>query len=175
LALPLIALGTAALGEVEHELISYLIARRERHPGATEPSALETARLRESLRLEALDALLTGTYAGEAAMRARAAQLGYDLAKPHAVLWVDLAPHLRATAPAISPHGTDPTAAHLADELAVSLGAWTRAQESQVAALLPVEREDSSLGEAARRASTLLAKILHSQSWAAGLGAQATT
>ena len=174
LGLPLIALATAALGEIEHELISYLIARRERHPGTSEPSAAETARLREGLRLEALDALLTGTYASDAAMRARAAQLGYDLGRPHAVLWVDLAPHLPATAPAISPRGTDPTAAHLADELTATLGAWTRAREAQVAALLPLDREGAELDEMAQRACTLVSKALRDQPWTAGLGDPAT-
>jgi purine catabolism regulator len=47
---------------------------------------------RATLRAETLDALLAGTYPDEDRMRARAAQLGYDLARPHIALVVDLTP-----------------------------------------------------------------------------------
>jgi purine catabolism regulator len=179
LGLPLVGLAADTLGDVEHELISYLVARRERHPGAAEPSAADAARLRESLRGEVLDTLLTGAFTADHAMRARALQLGYDLARPHAVLWVDLAPHLvsAATHTAISPRGPGPAAAHLADELATSLGAWSRAREAHVAVLLPLPRdgnEPETLDALARRCAALLAKALPDQPWSAGLGETAT-
>ncbi|HKB46757.1 MAG TPA: PucR family transcriptional regulator ligand-binding domain-containing protein, partial [Ktedonobacterales bacterium] len=79
LALPLLALPAAHLAEVENEVIAHIMARREQLPTPSEAPDAYAARVRASLRSEALDALLTGTYAGEAAMRVRAAQLGYDL------------------------------------------------------------------------------------------------
>lgn len=170
LGLPLVALATSQLGEVEHELISYLVARRERHPGAGEPTAADAARLRESLRVEALDALLTGTYASEAAMRARAIQLGHDLARPHAVLWVDLAPHVAHDPPAISLRHTLPAAVHVADELTTAFGAWARPSETRVAALLPLGGEDAALAACRDAAEKLLGRMLGGARWAAGLG-----
>src|SRR5215469_3985380 len=89
---PLLALPNATLGEVEHDLIAHFMMRRDQQQ-SVEPSAADAARLRAGLRSEALEALLTGTYASETSMRARAFQLGYDLTQAHAVLWVDLAPH----------------------------------------------------------------------------------
>lgn len=197
LALPLLALSstaTAQLAEVEREVITHIVARRERQPPALEPFAGEAARLHASLRGEALDALLTGTYAGEAAMRTRAAQLGYDLTQPHSILWIDLAPTAETgTIPAWASGGetythapqrerADPAATHLAEELTSALGAWARARDSHVAALLPLPRADrahrevdsgtppgtaiptsgrfpssaSRLGEVVERATTLL-------------------
>ncbi len=153
LALPLLALSpvaTARLAEVEREVITHIVARRERQPPTIESSASEAARFHDALRGEALDALLTGTYAGEAAMRTRAAQLGYDLTQPHTILWIDLAPPT-ATGEALawtsgrgmyahpSPR-TDPAAIHLAEELASALGAWARGRDTHVAALLALPR-----------------------------------
>ncbi len=175
LGLPLIALATSQLGEVEHELISYLVARRERHAGAAEPTAVDAARLRESLRVEALDALLTGTYASEAAMRARAIQLGHDLARPHAVLWVDLAPHAPADTAAISVAQPLPAAAHVADELTTALGAWARPSEAQIAALLPLGPDDAALANCRDATERLLGRALGPARWAAGLGDRATS
>lgn len=199
LALPLLALSpvaTARLAEVEREVITHIVARRERQPPTVEPSAGEAARFHDTLRGEALDALLTGTYAGEAAMRTRAAQLGYDLTQPHSVLWIDLAPPPTAsdTLPRASGRGiyahtpprTDPAATHLAEELSSALGAWARARDTHVAALLALPRFDrtkreinsnsptgaaiapdgpladtaSSLGEIVERAMTLLNRSL---------------
>ncbi len=174
---PLIALAANNLGEVEHELIAYLIARRERHPLSAEPSAVDAARLRESLRSETLDALLTGAFPAEHAMRSRALQLGFDLSRPHAVLWVDLSPHRSLTDAqndSFSPRGADPTAAHVADELAVSLKAWTHAREGEVAALLPVPRDGAGIDALAQKIDSVLTKLLPVQPWSAGLGEPAT-
>jgi purine catabolism regulator len=113
-------------------------------------------------------------------MRARALQLGYDLVRPHIVLWVDLAPHLSsasASHAAISPRGPGPAAAHLADELATTLGAWSHARETHVAVLLPLPRDGDgteTLDALARRSAALLAKALPDQPWSAGLGETAT-
>ncbi|MGZ3582681.1 MAG: helix-turn-helix domain-containing protein [Ktedonobacterales bacterium] len=155
LALPLIALSATAtprLAEVEREVITHIVARRERQPFIAEPFAGDAAGLHATLRGEALDALLTGTYAGEAAMRTRASQLGYDLAQPHAVLWIDLAPQAEAREAtartssrgvyAAPSHRADPTATHLAEELTSVLGAWARARDSHVAALVVLPRPD---------------------------------
>ncbi|WIG60764.1 MAG: hypothetical protein OJF49_003512 [Ktedonobacterales bacterium] len=176
LALPLLALPATYLAELEHDIITYLIARRDRQPQAvTAPDPIETARLRESLRSEALEALLTGTYAGEAAMRARAAQLGYDLAQPHAVLVVDLAPSAPPLAAALGPHGADPAAAQLAEEFTAAQGAWARAREHQVEALLTIPAREHGLDELAERAGILLARVVDaSVPWAAGLSEPAT-
>lgn len=216
LALPLLALASTAttrLAEVEREVITHIVARRERQPPVTEPSAGDAARLYASLRSEALDALLTGTYAGEIAMRTRAAQLGYDLTQPHAVLWIDLAPQ-EETGDALTrissrgmytppPQRTDPAATHLAEELTSALGAWARARDTHVAALLALpradrEQRDSSkdtaigarattisgaargLAETAERVITLLNRSLGDASspgrieWSAGLGEPAS-
>src|SRR5579871_6442550 len=66
--MPLLALASATLNEVEHDLIAHLMTRRARQPQSAEPSAADAARLRAGLRSEALETLLTGTYASEAAM-----------------------------------------------------------------------------------------------------------
>lgn len=216
LALPLVALAptaTSRLAEVEREVITHIVARRERQPPIAEPSAGDAAHLHASLRGEALDALLTGTYAGEAAMRTRAAQLGYDLTQPHTVLWIDLAPPPEtsdALARAggrgmytLAPQRTDPAATHLAEELTSALGAWARARDTHVAALLALPRPDreqrestigpatgariptisgaaSGITETAERVMTLLNRSLGDRSapgkleWSAGLGEPAT-
>jgi sugar diacid utilization regulator len=174
---PLIALAANNLGEIEHELIAYLIARRERHPLSAEPSAVDAARLRESLRGEALEALLTGTFTAEHAMRSRALQLGFDLSRPHVVLWVDLAPHRSpadATNDTFSPREADPTAAHVSDELAASLKAWTRARAGEVAALLPLPRDGGGYEALTQSIDALLTRALPAQPWSAGLGEPAT-
>lgn len=208
LALPLLTLSqmaTTRLAEVEREVITHIVAHRERQPPIVEPSAGDAARLHASLRGEALDTLLTGTYAGEAAMRTRAAQLGYDLTQPHAVLWIDLAPPVdagdalaRTSSKGMYTHASqraDPVATHLAEELASALGAWARARDSHVAALLALPRFDrdqrnlnvnpatsatvstiagsagaaTSLGEAVERATTLLNRSLGDESAPSGI------
>lgn len=218
LALPLLSLTHAetSLAEVEREIIELIVARRERYTAASEPTAADAARLRASLRGEALDALLTGTYVDETAMRARAAQLGYDLTQPHAVLWVELAPmdgsanaaHLPLVSPGaaataqarasalaggvavVSPvpqaaqsSSAGVAATRLAEEVTTALGAWARARDTHVAALLALPRgEGAALGsaEVAERAATLLLRALGDGAtsgdapWAAGLGEPAS-
>ncbi len=182
LSVPLLAVPVTTLTEVEHDIVSHLIARRERHPRAAEPSPADAARLRASLRTEAFDALLTGTYAGESAMRARAAQLGYDLARPHAVLWVNLAPHDPAASGVFGLPAANPAAARLADELTNSLGAWARARGAHVTALLALDRPTPGVsGDLHDRARALLTRVLGDGSspadaaWIAGLGEPATS
>ncbi len=169
--MPLLALASATLNEVEHDLIAHLMTRRARQPQSAEPSAADAARLRAGLRSEALETLLTGTYASEAAMRTRAFQLGYDLTQPHAVLWIDLAPHADLPPHALGPRGADPTAIHLADELAVALGAWARPHEMQVAALAPLAGAEHGLTSLIERAKAVLARALNAADgdWAAGI------
>ena len=194
-ALPLIALPGTYLGEVEQALILHLMARREQQPrAATEPGPAETARLRESLRAEALDALLSGTYASEEAMRAGAAQLGYDLTRPHAVLLIDLAPQSQSGGQEPSPAGqpsalagatSDPVALRLADQIATGLGGWVRIpSDSRVEALLALGRFERGAAELAERVATLVPRVLSARAgrergrdglWAAGLGEAATT
>ncbi|HEU5441309.1 MAG TPA: helix-turn-helix domain-containing protein [Ktedonobacterales bacterium] len=195
LALPLLAVPGTYLGEVEHELIVQLMARREPAPhGPMAPPVLEAAGLRESLRGEALDALLTGTYGSEAAMRTRAAQLGYDLDQPHAVVLVNLAPHTTPISAALGTHEIDPRARRLAEELTAALGAWARAHGAQVEALLGLGRFERGGGEAAERVGALVERVIGPRSgnqqgmrgrgageaaaadeiWAAGLGEPAT-
>ncbi len=172
--MPLLALASATLNEVEHDLIAHLMTRRARQPQSAEPSAADAARLRAGLRSEALETLLTGTYASEAAMRTRAFQLGYDLTQPHAVLWIDLAPHADLPPHALGPRGADPTAIHLADELAVALGAWARPHEMQVAALAPLAGAEHGLTSLIERAKAVLARALNAADgdWAAGISAR---
>src|SRR5260221_244516 len=150
--------------ERENEVIAHIVARREQLPTPSEAPDAYAARVRASLRAEALDALLTGTYAGEAAMRVRAAQLGYDLTQPHAVLWVEL------------PRGAaDPAAAaHVAEALGAGLGAWSAPGEGQVAALVPLPVVERPLGDVVERGDRLLRQALGDgagdPSWSAGLG-----
>lgn len=190
-AVPLIALPGTYLGEVEQALMLHLMARREQppHPPA-EPGPIETARLRESLRAEALEALLTGTYAGEEAMRSRAAQLGYDLTRPHTVLVIDLAPQPQPHPPqhtvqaagrsgAVGPPAmSDSDALRLADEIATGLGGWVRAPAgARVEALLALGRFERGAAELAERVAALVPRVLGARGgseragrWAAGMG-----
>lgn len=163
------------LGEVERAVIAHVVARRD-SSSILAPRDLYAARLRESLRSEALDALLTGTYAGEAAMRSRAVQLGFDLAQPHAVLWIELLPSSAYDARA----NADLLASNLAETLGAGLGAWSRAQDAHVAALLPLARFERGPAEATERATALLARALGDGSgpsdavWSGGLSEPAT-
>lgn len=178
LGIPLLALpqGTS-LAEVERAVIAHVVARREPPPLAETPDVY-AARLRESLRGEALDALLTGTYAGEAAMRSRAAQLGFDLTQPHAVLWIELAPAVSVPKPPNT--AASSSAESLADALNAGLGAWARAQDGHVAALLPLTRPERGASEVMERAATLLARTLGNgtgpadTAWSGGLSESAT-
>lgn len=148
-SLPLVALPSSAPpAEVERAVIAYVVDQRER-----QTASLDT--LRATLRSEALDALLAGAYAGEAQMRARAAQLGYDLTQPHVVLWVELREQREPTE---RPQGRAPgrgpgmvsgsvvdsslRATQLAETLRVALAAWTLTR-----------LRASDVGDAARSAS----------------------
>lgn len=173
LRVALIALPPGApLADIERAVIAYIITQRDRPAPAAEPPESYAARLRDTLRGEALDALLTGTYAGDAAMRTRAQQLGYDLTQPHAVLWIELpSPDIRSDS-AASP-ALDPVAAQLAEAISAGMGAWARARDAQVAALLPLGRQDRGLSEQMERAALLLARTLGdgapASAWASGL------
>jgi sugar diacid utilization regulator len=185
LSLPLLGLPAGTpLSDVEREIIAHVVAGMER-PRPTATPSDSYVHLKASLRGEALDALLTGTYAGEATMRARAAQLGYDLTQPHAVLWIELTdmdPNASPSSPA-HPPSASPAAAELADALTAGLGAWARPRDAQVAALLPLPLLSGAgrgTADLAERASTLLARTLGASdsaaaSWSAGLGEPAAT
>ena len=173
LSVALIALPTGTpLADVERDVIAYIITQRDRQPSQIESPESYAARLRETLRGEALDALLTGTYAGDAAMRARALQLGFDLTKPHAVLWIELAPAQVSGQPSV-PLAPHPLAIQLADTLASAMRAWARAHDYSAAALLPLDRQDRGLPEQAQRAAALLTRTLGENAiapeWSAGL------
>jgi sugar diacid utilization regulator len=169
--IPLLALPNATLSEVEHDLIAHFMTRRDHQQQSVEPSAADAARLRAGLRSEALEALLTGTYASETSMRARAFQLGYDLTQAHAVLWVDLAPHAPLLTHPLGPRGADPVALHLANELAVMLGAWARPRETQVAALVPLASMERGTAHLLEEAARALARILDPEKneWSAAI------
>jgi sugar diacid utilization regulator len=169
--IPLLALPNATLNEIEHDLIAHFMTRRDHQLQRVEPSAADAARLRAGLRSEALEALLTGTYASETSMRARAFQLGYDLTQAHAVLWVDLAPHAPPREAQLGPRGADPVALHLANELSIMLGAWARPRETQVAALVPLAGRERGAADLVEEAARVLARILHpdENDWSAGM------
>lgn len=170
LALPLLSLPTGApLAEIEREVVGLVASRRE--PVSVDAYA---ASLRESLRGEALDALVTGTYASEAAMRSRALQLGYDLSQPHAALWLELIGLERISVPSSVPSAAHPETERVAEALSAGIGAWARAQEHHVTALVPVAATDHTLSEIRERVETLLGRVLGSgrdgARWAGGLG-----
>lgn len=163
--IPLLALpvGTS-LDKIENAVIAYLRARRERQLAPRSPADPLAAQLRASLRGEALDALLSGTYAGEPQMRSRAAQLGHDLAHPYIALWVELdaSAATAASAPSsttLTAAETTPLAAQLAEELERSLSAWTHARGSQVVALAPQGKLERGPLDLAERAHTLLRRL----------------
>jgi sugar diacid utilization regulator len=169
--LPLIALGhVAPLAEAASAMIEEMRRRRERPPSANEQPDRYAERLRASLREEALEALLTGTYAGESQMQERAAQLGHDLARPHVGLRVELEPHapLDGAAPSVS---VSATATQFAEQLTVSLGAWTHAHTNAITALLPVSDAPSAVTELVERVTALLKRGAGDDlPWCAGMG-----
>src|SRR5579875_620609 len=120
-ALPVVALAAeVSPSEVERAVIAYVVEHRQHSA---------TDALRASLRNETLDALLTGAYVGEAQMRARAAQLGFDLAQQYIALWVELVePVEGGSAPRRASIGTG-HAEQLAETLGVALGAWARVRQ----------------------------------------------
>jgi hypothetical protein len=171
--IPLFALPAGTpLDKLENELINQIVARRERPStprAATDPL---TAQFRASLRAEALDALLSGTYAGEPQMSARAAQLGHDLSQPYATLWVELDTRAMAGPPAPPLEEPTPLAAELAESLAFGLGAWARGRGTQVVALVPLGRLDRGVAGLAEGVWTMLERMTGGA--AAGAGANDT-
>ena len=131
----------------------------------------DLAGVEQRLRVETLDALLAGTYADEGQMRARAAQLGHDLARPHAALVVAL-----DTSAAGGARGSyAELAAGVAEALVAGLeGTWARARGSEVTALLPLPDASSprGLGELATRAAETVSRAVGASgaTWSAGLG-----
>jgi hypothetical protein len=167
---PLLTLPAGTpLHEVEQEVIAHVRARRERHLFArrTAEDYAGVAGMQAMLREEALEALLTGTYAGEAQMHARAAQLGYDLSQPHVVLRIDGRDE-RAPGPA--------RVEHLAESLRGTFGAWVRAHGSDVVALVPLPPTERGGNDLAGRLSAQLAQQMgpggtrEEPLWWAGLG-----
>ena len=171
LGVPLVGLPVVSPNEVVGEVIAHLVAHRQQSVLPDAAQTMYAASMRASLRAEALDALLTGTYAGEAAMRLRASQLGYDLSRPHVVLWVDFLSH------DVSAPSESGSIVNLAERLAVGLGAWASSGADHVAALLPIpfgagDRPATDLGE---RVRALLAREVKSERWSAGMGEPAHT
>lgn len=175
LDLPMVALPLhAPLAEIRAVINAQIMERRERQGSPLEPVDAYAAQIRAGLRSEALGALLAGAYAGEAQMRLRASQLGYDLTQPHAVLWIDL-----SAAPTVAGHdaAVDPSlASMLADALSVGLGAWAQTRPpDQIVALLPLDAERGSQ-ELIDRIMTLITRTVGdgrkraAPEWAAGLG-----
>lgn len=178
LSLPVIALPLhAPLADLRNVITGRIVERRERQGSPLEPVDAYAAQIRASLRGEALATLLAGAYAGEAQMRLRASQLGYDLTQPHAVLWVEMAPpKVGRREPRIDPALTSA----LADALSLGLGAWTQTRPSdEVVALLPIGA-DRGAQEVTERIATLITRTLgdererNTPEWAAGLGDAAT-
>lgn len=173
LDLPLIGLPMVSPNEVVGEVIAYLVAHRQQAAALDPGEPAYASSLRASLRAEALDSLLAGAYAGEAAMRLRASQLGYDLSRPHIVLWIDLATHELAAV------AHSERSARLAEALSVGLGAWATSGADHVAALLPLPvapaGSDNSSHDLGARIRTLLARELEPGVWSAGLGEPAHT
>lgn len=179
LALPVIALPRhAALAELRDHITKLITERRERQGAPLEPVNAYAAQIRASLRGEALATLLAGAYAGEAQMRLRASQLGYDLTQPHAVLWIELSDSRTTNRDAPAPDAA--LAAALADALALGLGAWTQTRPpDQVVALLPLAT-DRNPQDLLDRIATLITRTAgdgvtrRAPDWAAGLGDPAT-
>jgi sugar diacid utilization regulator len=177
--IPLIALPTGvSLPAIERDVITHVVAQRD-SPRSPADTFAAVAGWRASLRDEALDALLTGTYAGEASMLARASQLGYDLRLPHAVIWVMLAPF---AGDGVGQNGGTTTAARAADALGGALNAWTRVRPGEIVALVSaptggmVERSDlPEQGEAALRRILGDGGAPESPTWWAGMGEAART
>lgn len=179
MGIPLIALPAGvSLPAIEREVITHVVAQRDT-PRSPADTFAAVAGWRASLRDEALDALLTGTYAGEASMLARASQLGHDLRQPHAVIWVMLEP---SEGNAGGQNGGTSVAARAADALGSALNAWTRVRHGELVALVSApagsvaERSDlPAQGEAALRRVLGDGGDLESPTWWAGMGEIART
>ncbi len=179
LGLPVIALPQhAPLADLRGAITAQIMERRERQGSPLEPVDAYAAQIRASLRGEALDALLAGAYAGEAQMRLRASQLGYDLTQPHAVFWVELSAPSKTGRREATPDPALTTA--LADALSLGLGAWAQTRPpDQVVALLPLASDRGSQ-ELIERIATLITRTAgdgrsrRAPEWAGGLGDPAT-
>lgn len=173
--IPLIALPAAvSLPAIEREVITHVVAQRGT-PRSPADTLAAVAGWRASLRDEALDALLTGTYAGEASMLSRASQLGHDLRLPHVVIWVTLATEGGAANNGGAP--VAPTTARAAEALGTALHAWTRVRPDEIVALVAapgdglVDRTDlSEQGEAALRRVLGNGGAPETPTWWAGMG-----
>jgi PucR family transcriptional regulator, purine catabolism regulatory protein len=132
----------------------------------------DLAGVKERLRVETLDALLAGTYADEDQMRSRAAEIGHDLARPHAALVVEI----DARAGGGAAHGTPSQLAAAVTEAFASApeGIWTRARGSGVVALLPVATgvPSGGLADVAAQVAVTLGRTIGAPgpAWSAGLG-----
>ncbi len=174
MGVPLIALPIGvSLAAIEREVITHVVAQRDT-PQSPADTFAAVAGWRASLRDEALDALLTGTYAGEASMLSRASQLGHDLRLPHVVIWVMLAPF--AGDGEVS-NGGMPLIARAAEALGGALTAWTRVRTGEIVALVAVtgggasERTDlTEQGEAALQRNLGDGGSADSPTWWAGMG-----
>jgi len=173
--IPLIALPAAvSLPAIEREVITHVVAQRGT-PRSPADTLAAVAGWRASLRDEALDALLTGTYAGEASMLSRASQLGHDLRLPHVVIWVTLATESGAANNGGAP--VAPTTARAAETLGTALHAWTRVRPGEIVALVAApgdglaDRTDlSEHGEAALRRVLGNGGAPEAPTWWAGMG-----
>lgn len=154
----------AILGQVA-PLFALTLARRHDFAGAE-----------HRLRAETLDALLSGAYPDEERMRARAAQLGHDLSRPHVALVVTIA--ASSEGPALSLARGSAVVAALDALTAGMEGTWARGGDGEIAALVPVPADGaaSALAALAARAGDLLAAALASThtGWSAGMSEPAT-
>jgi sugar diacid utilization regulator len=174
MGIPLIALPTGvSLAAIEREVITHVVAQRD-SPQSPADTFAAVAGWRASLRDEALDALLTGTYAGEASMLSRASQLGHDLRLPHVVIWIMLAPF---AGDAEVSNGGAPLIVRAAEALGSALSAWTRVRAGEIVALISApgagasERTDlMEQGEAALRRILGDGGTAESPIWWAGMG-----
>jgi sugar diacid utilization regulator len=174
MGIPLIALPSGvSLAAIEREVITRVVAQRDT-PQSPADTFAAVAGWRASLRDEALDALLTGTYAGEASMLSRASQLGHDLRLPHVVLWVMLAPFVGEGDVS---NGGISLIARAAEALGGALSAWTRMRAGEIVALVSApsggasERTDlAEHGEAALRRILGEGGATDSPTWWAGMG-----
>ena len=173
--IPLIALPAAvSLPAIEREVITHVVAQREA-PRSPADTLAAVAGWRASLRDEALDALLSGAYAGEASMLARASQLGHDLRAPHVVIWVTLA--IEDGAANNGGSSVAPVTARAAEALGAALHAWTRVRPREIVALVAApgdgaaDRTDlSEQGEVALRRILGAGGTAEAPTWWAGMG-----
>ena len=178
MGVPLIALPAGvSLPAIEREVITHVVAQRG-SPRSPADTLAAVAGWRASLRDEALDALLTGTYAGEASMLSRASQLGHDLRLPHVVIWVTLdGPDGAASAAGNGGSPVTPVTTRAAEALGTALHAWTRVRPGEIVALVAApgdgvaDRTDlSEQGEVALRRILGNGGTAEEPIWWAGMG-----